>query len=196
MSSYPRENSYHTASDECGLDVQETTLYKKLDFLLRVRTFWDINSIMIVMITITPWSSRCHGLLLLWKDVDHPDDKFAAMSSALAPNLFHSRRPPSRSYDCVSGWGSEHGRIQAVSRKTHYIEHQESISGVMNLQYTFEPIDMQDVTTLIQHLYRVGIRELQDKRILGNLHFFEFLDIPYCQHWWLLSCICMCMISI
>ena len=36
-----------------------------------------------------------------WKDVDHPDDKFAAMSSALAPNLFHSRQPPSRSYDCV-----------------------------------------------------------------------------------------------
>ena len=67
--------------------------------------------------------------------------------------------------------------------KTHDIEHQESISSVMKLQYMFEPIDMQDVTTLIQHLYRVGIMELQDKRILGNLHFFEFLDIPYCQHW-------------
>ena len=39
MSSYPRENSYLTASYECGLDVQETTLYKKLDFLLRVRSF-------------------------------------------------------------------------------------------------------------------------------------------------------------
>ena len=140
-----------------------------------------------------------------WKDVDHPDDKFAAMSSALAPNLFHSRQPPSRSYDCVrrgvrsdvqlscteirfkkcsqsgkngskhpmlsksmpcnvisalapnlfhsrqppgrsydcvSVWGSEHGRVQAVSRKTHYIEHQESISIVMKLQHMFEPITL------------------------------------------------------
>ena len=30
---YPRENSYLTGSYECGLDVQETTLYKNLDCL-------------------------------------------------------------------------------------------------------------------------------------------------------------------